>query len=129
MRMWGIQYCKNEDTDILTSFRIETALQYGKGPYIDLTALGPAVDSKCNRVKFSNPPQDYVKKIVVHLNQVVVGLGLTVGERSVTFGLTGSQEIEYTFSEAQPLIGLYGFEGSSFINGIGFITLDLTSDC
>ena len=35
----------------------------------------------------------------------------------------------FKFDSKAPVIGLYGFDSSSFIHGLGFYTYDLESDC
>jgi hypothetical protein len=35
----------------------------------------------------------------------------------------------YNFTQDQPLIGIYGNSGTSFINALSFITLDTVSNC
>lgn len=37
--------------------------------------------------------------------------------------------MKWDFDPLHPLIGLYGYTGETYINGMGFITYDLESDC
>ena len=69
----------------------------------------------------------------MHWDAVITGVTLKVGEREGLFGRANTsgfnyQELTYEFSLEQPLIGLYGFKGANFINGLGFFTLDTVAE-
>jgi len=52
------------------------------------------------------------------------------GGRTGDFGLTDVRDsVNYVFTREKPLIGIYGFSGDKFINGMGFITYDLGDEC
>ena len=78
---WGFQYCTNPSTGILSSFRIYLADNYGQGDYISMTAAGPGV-TNCRRIKFT----DTLKKVEFHVQDVIMGVTLTVGEKVKSFG-------------------------------------------
>ena len=78
---WGFQYCTNPSTGILSSFRIYLADNYGQGDYISMTAAGPGV-SNCRRIKFT----DTLRKVEFHVQDVIMGVSLTVGEKVKSFG-------------------------------------------
>jgi len=114
----------------LTSFRIVTAKEYGSAEnYVDGTAIGPGT-SNCTRYKIADSTNDYVSSILLHGNEVIIGITVNVGDRKGSFGVTDSRdEVLFEFTKEQPLIGIYGFDGTSFINGLSFITYDLVSFC
>ena len=61
---------------------------------------------------------------------MVVGITILAGGRTGNFGLTDVRDsVNYVFTREKPLIGIYGFSGEKFINGMGFITYDLGDEC
>ena len=83
-RMWGFQICTSTNTGVLTAFRVETARDFGNGDYIDMTALGPGT-ANCRRYKLSDPDAG-VSRIVLHVSEVVLGITLTAGTRTGSWG-------------------------------------------
>ena len=123
---WGFQYCINPDTSILSSFRIYIANNYGQGDYISMTAAGPGT-SNCRRIKFT----DTLKQIEFHVQDVIMGVSLTVGDKVKSFGKADDHRNSqiFKFDESIQIIGIYGNQGTSFINAIGFITYDFSDEC
>ena len=80
MRLWGFQVCEDRGTGILSSFRLETAKDYGRGSYIDMTAIGPGT-SNCRRFKIEDPVRDVISSIELHLSEVVLGFTIQVGQK------------------------------------------------
>ena len=65
MRMWGFQICINEQTNVLSSFRIETAKDYGAADYVDMTPIGPGTKN-CRRYRIADPINEWVSRIELH---------------------------------------------------------------
>ena len=79
MRMWGFQVCQTEG--VLTSFRIETAKDFGRSRYIDMTAIGPGT-SGCTRFALKDPINEYVKSVRAYYSEVVFGIAIEKGDQA-----------------------------------------------
>lgn len=126
MRTWGFQYCINPITGILSAFRLYLAFEFGQGDYISMTAAGPGM-SNCRRMKFS----DTLRSVEFHEQDVIVGVTVTVGDKQRSFGNAeeNRESTVFKFDENVQAIGVYGNQGTAFINAIGFITYDFSEEC
>ena len=94
-----------------------------------MTAIGPGT-SNCRRFKIEDPVRDVISSIELHLSEVVLGFTIKVGQKEGSFGRTNTLDsVVYNFSPDKPLIGIYGFQGGTFINGLSFITYDISDEC
>ena len=94
----------------MTSFRILTAEDFGAAAdYVDGIPIGPGTDSTCTRYKIATA-DEFVSRIKLHVSETIIGVTVTVGDRTGSFGITSSRdEVIYDFTEEQQLIGIYGF--------------------
>ena len=59
-----------------------------------------------------------------------MGIIIKKKNRQVSFGNTDLRDsVVWTFDERYPLIGLFGYTGLDYINGLSFITYNLWTDC
>ena len=107
-----------------------TAADFGDAVgYKDGVPLGPGV-SNCSRFDLANQLEDPIVSIEVFVNKVVMGIIIKKKDKKVSFGDTDLRDsVIWTFDERYPLIGLFGYAGLDYINGLSFITYNLWTDC
>ena len=107
-----------------------TAADFGDAVgYKDGIPLGPGV-SNCSRFDLANQLEDPIVAIEVFVNKVVMGIIIKKKNKQVSFGSTDLRDSYiWTFDERYPLIGLFGYSGLDYINGLSFITYNLWTDC
>ena len=128
-RIWGFQICKDSQAGHINMFRIELAEDYGTADYFDLSPGGPVVTG-CLRYKIADPKVDSISKITVFTDGSIVGMTVIAGGRVGNFGnISVRDSVNFSFTREKPPIGIYGFTGTEFISGLGFITYDLGDEC
>ena len=137
-RIWGFQVCVKTDASFnyLNSFRLYNSEDYGLSDYIAMTPIGPGTEN-CTRPKIADPKVDVVKSIEMFTAEIVTGVNVTLLntatgiERVGSWGYTDVRDSTIiTFDYVnQPLIGIYGYQGVTLLNGVGFITYDLSDEC
>ena len=108
-----------------------TAADFGDAVgYKDGVPVGPGV-SNCSRFDLSNQMEDPIVAIEVFVNKVVMGITIKKAAKQVSFGKTDLRDsFVWTFDNARyPLIGLVGYTGLDYINGLSFVTYNIYTDC
>ena len=101
-----------------------------------MTAIGPGT-SNCERVKIADPQVDVVQSITLFTAEVITGVTISLFNknseqvREKSWGLTQVRDktvVNFDYVN-NPLIGIYGYQGRTLLNGLGFITYDLGKEC
>ena len=131
-RLNGFQICATEPRGkgTLTAFRMTTSPEFGDAvEYQDGNPIGPAVGS-CNRYAIKDPADDPITSIILHVNEEILGITIQKANTTGKFGQTDLlNSVVWFFDPLHPVVGAYGYTGLDYINGMGFITYDLESDC
>ena len=94
-RLWGFTICIDgataRESGYVSGFGTVLASEYGSGDQeFDLQVVG-ARKGECRRYMLENPGEDFVSRIEMHWNEVIVGLAINVGDRYAEFGqMTGT---------------------------------------
>ena len=114
----------------MTAFRLITAADLGNAVgFTDGNPIGPPAEN-CNRYAIANADTDPIISITLHYFTVVLGITIEKENTTGRFGRTDLRDsITFHFDTLHPVVGAYGYSGLAYINGMGFITYDMESDC
>ena len=125
-RLYGFLYCTEPGTEILTTVVFQLAREYGAGELINLSPLGTGTEN-CLSHQFSDMQNSKVERLEFFtFGRAVTGFKVETATSAQLFGLTrGSDVIIFEFEKTKPLVGLFGFVGDPYINGVGVILFDI----
>lgn len=90
-----------------------------------MTPIGPGVDN-CNRLQLSDPLENPIERLELYIvSDTIRGIQIETSTRLGSVGdISSSETVKYLFTKENPLVGIFGFTGDSYINGLGVIRFD-----